>query len=120
MVCLDAGGGRGGMERPRGRGEGRSGGRGYGFDHAPPPHLDGPPGGYRGPPGGGPPEGPPGRWADNAEYSHNPPGALDRAFRSKKTPQQVYGYRTDYKKPPVKKRFVNLSVVLDFSPGVFI
>ena len=31
-----------------------------------------------------------------------------------------YGYRTDNKKPPVKKRFLNLSVILDLSPGVFI
>ena len=31
-----------------------------------------------------------------------------------------YGYRTDNKKPPVTYRFLNLSVILDLSPGVFI
>ena len=31
-----------------------------------------------------------------------------------------YGYRTDNKKPPVTNRFLNLSVILDLSPGVSI
>ena len=31
-----------------------------------------------------------------------------------------YGYRTDNKKPPVIYRFLNLSVILDLSPGVFL
>ena len=33
--------------------------------------------------------------------------------------QPVYGYWTDNKKPSVKKRFLNLSEILDLSPGVF-
>ena len=31
-----------------------------------------------------------------------------------------YGYRTDNKEPPVTYRFLNLSVVLDLSPGEFL
>ena len=32
----------------------------------------------------------------------------------------VYGYWTDNKKPPVTYRFLNLSVILDLFPGVFL
>ena len=47
-------------------------------------------------------------------------GAHARAALQVTLKINVYGYRTDNKKPPVTYRFLNLSVILDLSPGAFL
>ena len=51
---------------------------------------------------------------------HVIPHRLGVTAQAGNSPNYTYGYRTDNKKPPVTYRFLNLSVILDFSPGVFL